>query len=483
MALSDSLSLVPSHRFLLSLLLPLLFALLFFISHIFFTPSTYLSFSPLSATSSLFTTYLAKTPTNWLSFLQSHPHTERLGCREYSTGSQSCVYAGLACIDASNSTNRRPVVYFIDDSQPDFDPVPHDDWCATRNSSTDPRYHASYYFEHLNHTFAPRRACLDAYFRTTASLLGSSPRRKLPVINWRSNLWLVDLEFPENDHNPSLFTDLLWILDVAVWQNTWDIRDSPFTPHMQPLFQTGERSFYLPQTRQQFDITQRNVYRLIYAMILQLDLKQLFPDLTAADLSQPPESEASSRSAQPLFDAYPQLKDSFVFHGEQTARDDVELVCTPRLSVGAKVYDGAHERVCRNLRQQGYDLFGIKLPPLKGFGQVRYAPLPKRVMILQRHDKRRIGNVEELVKGLQDGVGAYDVEIEVVSTNMLKTAEDWVRVMASAGVVISVHGSHLVGQIWMKRHRYVFLLCVFCKTALCRMLELMLMLLILCAVH
>lgn len=446
----------PRNLLLLSLSLALIFTFFFFVVHVFlgFNISIHpYHFAPQLQPQPAFNiTDLASDPLKWLNFLHSYPHTERLGCREYPTASQSCVFSGLACINASAAlASNATKVYFLDDSQPDGSPVPHDDWCKQRNSSTDPRYHASYYFSSLNHTFAPRRACLDAYFRTTKSLLGDNPAQTIQHVNWQPNLWLVDLENPTNDNNPNLFTDILWLLDVSIWQKSWDIHSSPFASPMQHLFQTTTRRLYLPQSSSQFSINDRNMYRMLYAMILQLNLTSLFPEYTPEQLQIP--LNQTTRSAAPLFQAYPTLSEKLIFHEEQRQNQTTQLVCTPRLTVGAKIYDGAHERVCRNLRQQGYDLFGIKLPPPKHMGRVRYSRPPNSVIVLQRHNNRKISNIDDLVKGLEEGVAKHGATIEIVTTQSLVTAEDWVRTMSRAGVIISPHGNHLVGQIWMKRHR------------------------------
>lgn len=86
-------------------------------------------------------------------------------------------------------------------------------------------------------------------------------------------------------------------------------------------------------------------------------------------------------------------------------------------------------------------------------GRVRFPQPPKHVVILNRHLTRKLENVKELQDALKKELDPYNVTIQSLSTTDVVTAEENVRVMASAGVVITPHGSHTMSVIWMPRHR------------------------------
>lgn len=140
-----------------------------------------------------------------------------------------------------------------------------------------------------------------------------------------------------------------------------------------------------------------------------------------------------------------------MFWGKMRKDENVDLVCTSRLTVGSKLGNTGHERVCPELRQKGWELFGIAPPPMVRVGQIYYNRPPRRIMVLQRHMHRRIGNLQDLMTKLQLEFGNY-VEVELVSTSDLKTAEDHVRIFSRADVLITPHGSQAMGQMWMPRH-------------------------------
>lgn len=87
-------------------------------------------------------------------------------------------------------------------------------------------------------------------------------------------------------------------------------------------------------------------HRLLYAMVFREDLQRLYPTESRDSMATP----KAKRFSSPLLTAYPewQSEDKLLF------LDDLRLnpksgdfVCTSRLTVGSKIGDGAHERVCR----------------------------------------------------------------------------------------------------------------------------------------
>lgn len=409
-----------------------------------------------------------RNPVSWLRYLREHsqdgrPRTERLGCREYTAGAQSCSYEGFVCMNATLKRDfERPEVYFLDDTKPDFEEVPSDRHCHYRHQSADPRYFGTRHWPIWEDTFAPQSSCLDSFFRTEKSLL----RRRLKggwknsKIKWLPSLWFVDYDFIDSNHNYHLLMDIIWILDVMLWQASVDLRPRPGLQDVFPaasghLFDDGPRHLYLPQSEVDFiDQTHKDVNRLLYAMVLQLDLPRLYPDLTLEEIRTPP---SERRDTAPMFKAYPFLnrKEQLLFHRDIRDGDEFDLVCAPRFAAGAKLTNGAHERVCRAMRQRGYELYGIEEPETVTVGQVHFPQPPKRIVIVQRHLNRGIGNIDALEKALKNSFGKYKVEIEIVLTDKVQNAEEHVRVFARAGVVITAHGSQSMGQIWMPRHRYV----------------------------
>lgn len=410
-------------------------------------------------------------PRRWLNFLRSHSQngsqTTRLGCREYAVGAQSCAYEGFVCINTSKHLEfGRPHVYFLDETEEDGEVVPSDNWCGYRHQSADPRYYGSRHWPIMNGTVAPQNSCLDAYYRKESSLVGgrlkSDPSGRTGKIKWMPSLWLVDLDYVNNNHNNHLLMDIIWMLDAALWQQSVDLQAPPGISPVErvpvgQLFTERPRHVYLPQGRQDFiQQTSRDVNRLLYALVLQLDLSRLYPNHTKVQIQNPPR-KGNSRFTESLLDAYPHLEkdQGLLFHRDIRDDDDVDLVCTPRFSAGAKIHNGAHERVCRVMRQRSYQLFGIKEPEMKRAGQAYFPQPPKRVVILQRHITRGIANADELAESLRDTLGKHGVEVEVIATEEVSSAEEHVRVFSNAGVVLTSHGSQSMGQIWMPRHRYV----------------------------
>lgn len=411
-----------------------------------------------------------RSPRQWLTYLrrtagEGGTQTVRLGCREYIAGAQSCSYEGFICVDTSKKIDfGRPHVYFLDETEANGDNVPSDDWCGYRHQSADPRYYASRHWPIMPDTFAPQTSCLEAFYRTEKSLVGNRLKGdatgKKGKIKWVPSMWLVDLDYVDNNHNNHLLMDIIWMLDVALWQESVDLQSPPGLSDVwqQPaghLFSEGPRHVYLPQGEKDFiQQTSRDINRLLYALVLQLDLSRLYPNQTRKEIRTPPEADVSRYTAE-LLDAYPKLKSAerLLFHRNLRNDDDVDLVCAPRFTAGAKIHNGGHERVCRTMRQRSYEFFGINEPERRRVGQAYFPQPPKRIVILQRHITRGIANVDALEKALKSDLGKYGVEVDVVATEKVSSAEEHVRVFANAGVVITSHGSQSMGQIWMPRHR------------------------------
>ncbi|PXF42615.1 Protein O-linked-mannose beta-1,4-N-acetylglucosaminyltransferase 2 [Gracilariopsis chorda] len=412
-------------------------------------------------------------PSLWALFLQQHHQnrsvqTRRTACREFDAGAQTCVFEGFACVNVSSVVTQsdRPLIYFVDDAKRDYEPVTSDQWCSLRHQSSDPRYFSSRHWPILNHTVAPQRSCLTAQYRTFNSLLhrrltllqnGSLPSEAATRIKWVSSIWLSDLDYHDNNHNNHLLKDIIWMLDISLWQTSLSLSVSPvhnipLTFSTNGLFETTPQHIYLPQSQTDFERqTARDVNRLNYALVLQKDLSHLYPNLTSSQIRQPGQH---ARPTQPLFKAYPELlqNDSLLFHRDLKADSQYDLVCTPRLTVGAKIGNGAHERVCRSLRQRAHQFYGVEHNQMKRLGSTFYPQPPKRIVVLQRHVTRRFANLNQLLNALRSQFGLKGIDVQLVSTKQLQTAEQFVRVFSSAGVLITPHGSQAMGQIYMPRH-------------------------------
>lgn len=402
---------------------------------------------------------------SWIRHLrQIHPRreitTERLGCREFTMGAQTCVYEGLICINTSSNANHlRGSVYFIDDGKTNGKEVPSDRWCGYRHTAAEPWYFGARHWPIWEGTVAPQQSCMTARYRTSTSVFNfqrDSDPILLRRIKWLPDLWLVDMDFPDTDHNNDFAMDLYWLLDAQIFSSALDLKQSPArSPNKyfadRQLFAGGPKHIITPQTKRQFlRQTRRDINRLLYAFVLRLDAKRLYGRIKT---TQPPK-KGKSRWTKQLFTAYPEIlnQSRILLHKELANNKQVDMVCTSRLTAGPKRYDGAHEHVCRYLRDAGYRLFGVPYPKSVVLGRIRYPQPPKRIVILQRHQNRGILRLNEVVRALHDAFDEHSVEIEVVSTRHLQTAEEFVRVFSRAGVLISSHGSQNMGQIWMPRH-------------------------------
>lgn len=397
--------------------------------------------------------------------------TQRTFCHELSAKGQTCVFEGLMCIDVRNGgaehepnkDNSKPRILILNDSTPadaEGSEASTDNWCGMRHQSADPRYYSSRHWPLLQDTVVPQQSCMEARFFRTDTVLRSDVR-----VKWVPSLALVNLDYVDNDHNTHLAIDLMWILDAVLHDESLAYRPRPgYRRHRHPTDMDGiifrnDTVYYLPQSRVQFERqTTRDVNRLLWAMILRKDGRRLYyPDLSDDDLNKAPAARDVVRPAKPLLDAFPELVEdgAFQFHGDLVADNETDLVCTARLTAGVKTGFSTHERVCRELRTRAYQTFDIQRPDVKRIGQINFPQPPKSILFLNRHVTRTIDNGEDIARRLREKLAYMNVPVEYETTQNLNSAEQWVRLYSSAGIVISPHGSHNMGEMFMQRYRYV----------------------------
>lgn len=394
----------------------------------------------------------------WLKHLSESTggvRTERIGCRELPDGAQSCVFEGVMCIETSSGEQfHKPGVYFLDNTRPDGMEVVSDDWCGLRHRSSDPRYWHGRHWPILKDTVAPRWSCLQAVYRSAASL---GPRLRGPGVKWIPSLWLLDFDFigQAGSHNNHFFMDIIWMLDAVLWQKSLDFRHRPgvdnsnFGDSPGHLFAEGPTNIYLPEGIADFEAqTSPDINRLMFSLILQLNISRLYDNPTAG----------KSWTSKPLLKAYPELQNRLLFHRNFWQSPNTSMVCTSRLTSGAKLSTGGHERVCRHIRERVWKLFGIPALTTREVGQAYYAVPPPRIVIVQRHISRKIFNLGELEGALKQAFPwSRGFAVETATTEELSSAEAWARIYSRAGVLITPHGSHNMGELFMPRHRLVSL--------------------------
>lgn len=405
--------------------------------------------------------------------------TNRTTCRELDSNAQTCLFEGLSCIETMSST-----VFIVDDKKNNYEDLKSDKWCSFRHQSADPKYFSSRHWPFFTDTVVPQRSCMKAKYinsQTLQQLLRRKSNLALQLhvgqVKWVSKLSLINLDYADNPHNNHLLKDIVWLLDASLFQqsvhgvlqNTQSSQlysstenQNELSPLHKYIHRKNEHStfypydqIFLPQTREEFETqTSVDMNRLMYGIILQKPLTNLYVHSSSSSK----QTANTSNASRPLFDAYPELKDQLIF--KSTVNKDIDevssktsLICTPKLLVGAKIADTGHERVCRHIRTKSYQAFGIKRPEVVRLGQIRYPRPPRSVLILDRHVTRRIENIETLRKELSAKLAFHEIELQYTSTEKLKTAEDYVRVFSSAGVILSPHGSQNMGLLWMQRHR------------------------------
>lgn len=400
--------------------------------------------------------------------------SERTSCRELTAMGQTCVFEGLICINTSNALppSKRPVVYVIDDRKagamdevtPDRDGnvgerMPTDDWCGHRSQSADPRYYSSRHWPLRTDTVVPQQSCMDGWYRTSESVLGrDSDGGKRPKIKWIPNLALFDLDYQENTHNTHLAMDILWALDARLYQQSLDIHRRPgyrthraANDHDTQLLAPGT-VYYMPQSREQFlSQTSHDINRLMYAITLGQDVRRLYgadDDVKTA----PADADTRRYTKQTVLDSYPHLRDGGMqFHGNLVTDNDTDLVCGARLTTGFKTGFTADEPVCRHVRSTAFELYGIERPENKRLGSLFFPQPPKSILILNRHASRKLANWEEVQQQLTQRLAHLNVSVSYTSSDRMYTAEEWVRIFSSAGIVITPHGGQNMGIMFMHR--------------------------------
>lgn len=401
-------------------------------------------------------------PRAWLDHLRRHHvnnsvTTVRTACRELQAAAQTCVFDGFLCANVTSGQRLgRPQFFVIHDYEPDGRRLRSDSWCQRRHVTSDPRYFSARDWPIRNDTESPQRTCFSAIYRNSTSFFSSF---NLSAVRWYPSLSLVDLDYVNNNHNNHLVKEIIWLLDLYLFETSLSLNLSPADHSslhsLYSPFQGAFEHIYLPQSRRDFEIqTARDINRLNYALILRKNMSNLYPNYTSPQMKKKPEQP---RETEPLLTAYPELtqQSQLLFHHDFVKDQRIDLVCTAKLTVGAKIGNGAHERVCRSLRQRAHRFFGISGKP-KQVGRVYFEQPPKRIVIFQRHLRRSIENVDEVEHALRNTFEKYGVVVDVVDTSVVRTAEEHVRFFSEVGVLITPHGSQAMGQIYMPRHRYVF---------------------------
>jgi len=369
--------------------------------------------------------------------------TRRVGCREYPNGGESCVLEGIACVDLSKTPKVRSedgfryLLYLVDDNRRDGETVFSDSYCQKSDISADPKYYGAKEWPPRENYFAPRHSCLNAQWRTKASLFGN--RTNPPKVRWLEDTSLMDLAFLDFNQNNHYLTGASWMLDVALWQNLMSRIDKYPTLFAQP------KHILFPQRLQDF-IKQSNEFnRVNLAIILGLDASELYR-------GQKPQADGI-RAAKPFIDAFPEAKEGFIFYPDEQNKDRSNLVCTKRLSVGARMADLGGERVCNHLRNKTWELFNITLPPfVHAGGYLEYHRPPRRVVLRQQEMDRGFGNIDDLSTALYIAAAEYNFEFEIIPVRANHVEEE-VRIYANTGVLLTTQD--VLGPIWMPRHSAV----------------------------
>ena len=355
--------------------------------------------------------------------------------------------------------------------------VPHDRWCSLKHLTADPRNGGPRLWNVEKGTVAPGWSCLDAEYRNWTSLLQENVRDVRFV---DEPFWIVDLDYIGGTHNNHFLKDVVWILDLVLWQKSLELGEGK-----DKLFPERAKHVVFPGGLEDFRKSMgKDINRLVWALQLQLDLGKLYgEDVTKVSPSSSESDWYSERTTLPFTKAYPEILDEerILFHKDLvTAANDSQtwtemmsdsgkaaekaplrrdtenenkygLMCSPGLLAGAKLPGYGHERVCHEMRKKSWELFGIKEAPVSTIGVYNRAPPPKRILIVNRHVTRRIINARNLADDLRRAFEPYGVEVELTSTRMLKTAEANVRAYAGAGVLISPHGSQSMSLMFMPR--------------------------------
>ncbi len=385
----------------------------------------------------------------------SKNETGRIGCRNFPKGGETCAFSGAICVDlneslnqGNNAGNRIPQIYFVHDNHTDGAGITHDNWCGQRFRSADPQYFGPRIWPPPTDVISPRWSCLRAKWRTSNSLFRNKSR---PVsIRWVPNLSILNLDYERNSHNNHYLMDIIWLLDLKLWRNS---QSSSFT-QLREIF-TQQTHFMFPQSRDDFMTqTETDINRLLFTLIFGLNPLELYRNQTR-------DEETKRITTKPLLESYPELDKKIIFARKgdtnetnlKSSKPD-DLVCTTKLYAGAKLGNLGHERVCTYIRESSYNLYGVKVPEEEypNTGYLWIDQPPRRVIVLHRHVTRGFRNLEKLVKELNRTSEKYNFELELHTTDELKTAEENVKFFSRAGVLLTTHGSQSMGAMWMPRH-------------------------------
>jgi len=297
------------------------------------------------------------------------------------------VISGIACVDVNYKRTKgviRPLVYLVDDARRDRARVESDRWCQLRHKSADPRN----------------------------SLLDNAK------VRWVDEFSLIDLDYVYNNHNNHYLKDIVWLLDVALWQ--MELQKSSTLPKgnttFVPSLFTRPKHIFFPQALADFEKqTDRDINRINLALVLGLDARELYNGQKYG--------QDNRLFTRPFLEAFPAEKERFIFYGEERLNTRHDLVCTWKLTVGAKLGNMGHERVCS-----------------------------RRVVLLQRHKTRGFRNIKPLVAAMKAAASNYGFEFEYHTTQFLLSAEEHVRLFSRIGVLLTPHGSQAMGGMWMPRH-------------------------------
>lgn len=196
--------------------------------------------------------------------------THRVGCQAYPKGRLSCAISGIACVEA-----QRPLIYLVDDTRRNGERVESDRWCDKRHISADSRYFGPRVWPPVEY-FGPRHSCLNAEWRTTSFLRGI---RHNSDVSWVDDISVIDLDYINNNHNNQYLKDIVWLLDVALWQK--NIRKSSTLPnnknsYIPQLFNAPKHILFPQDTSEFVKQTNCDVNRMNLAIVLGLDAGELY---------------------------------------------------------------------------------------------------------------------------------------------------------------------------------------------------------------
>jgi len=216
-----------------------------------------------------------------------------------------------------------PVIYLVDDTRVDGAVVESDIWCQKRSYSADPRYFGPREWPSHEY-FAPRQSCLRAKWRTGKSLFS---QRKLKV-KWLDEFALVSLDYVSNNHNNHYLKDIIWLLDVVLWQRSISVPGTLPQERRIPELFSPPKFIVFPQSLKNFtQQTSRDVNRLNLAIILGMDPSALYS-------GQKRDVRNHRMYTKQFLAAFPAAKKRLIFYGDERENSSTDLICTKKLIVG-----------------------------------------------------------------------------------------------------------------------------------------------------